>query len=114
MLVTRIGYVLIIGVIVAAAVAIVAVLRPERASEPAALEFQQVMNYSRYGVIERIETKGQTLTVHFRKDFDTKAQFGSDAHDFGSKLPDGVDLVASLTAAGVTVNGASGLQVTSR
>ncbi len=114
MLFTRIGYVLIIGVIAIAAAAVAFVLRPDSATHPAAIDYQQVINYSRYGVVERIETKGQTLTVYFRQDFNTKAQFGTGTHAFDSKLPTGANLVGDLTAAGIAVNSAGGLQVVAR
>lgn len=114
MLVTRIGYILIIGVIATAIAAIAIVIRPDSASHPASLQFDQVINYSRFGVVERIETKGSTLTVRFRKEFDTKTQFGSDTHTFDSAVPAGSDLMTSLTQAGVVVNGDAGLQVVAR
>ena len=114
MLVTRVSYVLIIGVIAVAIAAIAIVLRPETASQPAPLEFGQVIDYSKVGVIERIEMKGQLLTVHFRPGFDTKAQFGSGDRTFQSMLPAGKDLLAALKDAGVGVNDAGGLQVVSR
>ncbi len=101
MLVTRIAHALIIGVVASAAVAIVMVLRPDSASHPPALEFQQVINYSRYGVIDTINIKGGEVTVHFRDDFDTKAQFGVDAHTFIASGPADEDAVTALMAAGV-------------
>jgi hypothetical protein len=113
-LVTRIGYVLIIGVIATAAAAITLVLRPGTASHPAAIQYQQVIDYTRYGVVERIETKGQTLTVHFSKDFDTQAQLGTSDHVFDAMMPPGEDVVATLAKAGITVNGPTGLQVVAR
>lgn len=114
MLVTRVSYLLIVVVIAVAIAAIAIVLRPDSASQPSALEFTQVINYSRFGAIDRIEAKGQTLTVHFRSGFDTKAQFGTSDHVFHSTLPVGQDLVAALRGAGIDVNGAGGLQVVSR
>jgi hypothetical protein len=113
-LVTRISYVLIIGVIALAIAAIAIVLRPDTASQPSALEFTQVINYSKYGVIDRIEANGQTLTVHFRPGFDTKAQFGTSDKVFQSALPAGQDLMSVLRDAGIDINGAGGLQVVSR
>jgi len=113
-LVTRIGYVLIIGVIAAAAAATTLVLRPGTALHPAAIQYQQVIDYSRYGVVERIETKGQTLTVYFIKDFDTQAQLGTSDHVFDAMVPQGEDVIADLAKAGVTVNGPAGLQVIAR
>lgn len=114
MLVTRVSYVLIIGVIAFAIAAIVIVLRPDSASQPSALEFTQVIDYSKVGVIDRIEAKGQTLTVHFRSGFDTKAQFGTSDQVFHSTLPAGQDLVSALRDAGIDVNAVGGLQVVSR
>ncbi|MDP9236599.1 MAG: hypothetical protein M3P30_04220 [Chloroflexota bacterium] len=114
MLFTRVSYVLIIGVIAFAIAAIAIVLRPDTASQPSVLEFTQVINYSKYCVVDRIEAKGQTLTVQFRPGFDTKAQFGTSDRVFQSTLPAGQDLVAALKGAGVEVNGTGGLQVVSR
>jgi len=113
-LVTRIGYVLIIGVMATAAAAIALVLRPSTASHPAAIQYQQVIDYTRYGVVERIETKGQTLTVHFSKDFDTQAQLGTGDHVFDAMIPQGEDIVATLAKAGIAVNSPGGLQVIAR
>jgi hypothetical protein len=113
-LVARVSYVLIIGVIAVAIAAIAIVLRPDSASQPAALDFVQVVNYSKYGVVERIEAKGQTLTVQFRSSFDTKAQLGTSDHLFQSSLPVGKDLLSVLRDAGVEVNGTADLQVVSR
>lgn len=112
MLITRVAHVLIVGVIATAAVAIVLVLRPETASHPPALEFQQVVNYSKYGVVDSIDAKGQVLTVHFRDGFDTKAQLGTDAHTFETSLPSGDNVAAVLAAAGVPSDSAGGPKVT--
>jgi hypothetical protein len=112
MLVTRFAHALIIAVLALAAVAVAVVLRPERASHPPAIEFQQVVNYSKYGVIDRIDAKGQVLTVHFRDEFDTQAQLGTDAHTFESSLPPGADLLAALSEAGVPASSAGGPRVT--
>lgn len=115
MIVTRVAYGLIILVIALAVVAVVIVLRPNAASTPPALEFQQVVNYSKYGVVELIDVRGQALTVRFRSDFDTRAQFGVDAREFSAVVPPGQDVGAALTAAGVTYNqGGGSLQVVRR
>ena len=114
MLVTRIGYLLIIGVVATAAAAVMIVLRPGTASQPPALEFQQVVNYSRYGVVERIDVKGQTLTVRFRDDFDTQSQLGISDKVFEAAVPVGRDITTALTEAGVPFNRAGGLQVVAR
>ena len=109
MLFTRIGYVLIIGVIATAVAAVAIVLRPEEATHPPVLEFQQVVNYSRYGVVDRIDARGRTLTVHFKADFDTREPFQTDVHTFEAAVPEGQDIVQALASAGVT-----GVQVNSR
>lgn len=114
MLVARIGYVLIIGVMATAIAAIAFVVRPGEATHPPNIEFQQVVNYSRYGVIDRIDAHGKTLTVHFRDDFNTSEPFQTDVHTFESGVPDGRDIVSELTKAGVAVDGSAGLQVTTR
>lgn len=112
MLITRVAHVLIVGVVATAAVAVVMVLRPETASHPPTIEFQQVVNYSKYGVVDRIEAKGQVLTVHFRDNFDTQAPFGTDVHTFETSLPAGDDVAAVLAAAGVPDASAGGPKVT--
>lgn len=112
MLFTRSAHVLIVGVVAVAAVAIAFVLWPNRATHPPELEFQRVVDYSKYGVIDRIQAKGQVLTVHFRNEFDTQAQLGMDAHTFESSLPPGEDLLTALAAAGVPAASAGGPQVT--
>jgi hypothetical protein len=108
MVITRVAHGLIVAVVAVAAVAIAIVLRPDSASHPPGLEFQQVINYSRYGVIDSINAKGNVLTVHFRDDFDTKAQFGTDVHTYEATLPSGQDLVVALTEAGVPAPDAGG------
>ena len=111
MLVARIGYALIMLVLATAAVAIAMVLRPDNASHPPGLEFQEVVNYSHFGVIDRIDVKGQTLTVHFRDSFDTADRFGTSTHTFEAPVPSGQDIVSALQAAGIEVNKTGGLQV---
>jgi len=109
---TRLAHVLVVGVVAVTAVTIAVVLRADRASQPPALEFQQVVDDSKYGVIDRIEAKGQVLTVHFRNEFDTQAQPGTDAHTFEASLPPGEDLLTALAAVGVPASSAGGPQVT--
>jgi len=111
MLVARIGYVLIILVIATAIAAVAMVLRPGDATHPPMLEFQEVVNYSHFGVIDRIDVRGQTLTVHFADSFDTKEQFGTSTHTFEAPVPAGQNIVSALQAAGIEVNGTGGVQV---
>jgi hypothetical protein len=113
MLVARIGYVLIVLVIAIAAAAIAMVLRPDHASHPPMLEFQEVINYSHFGVIDRIDVRGQTLTVRFRDSFDTASRFGTGTHTFEAPVPEGQDIVSALQTAGIEVNTTGGLQVSS-
>jgi len=87
------------------------VLRPDNASHPPMLEFQEVVNYSRFGVIDRIDVRGQTLTVHFQDSFDTVDRFGTGTHTFDAPVPSGQDIVSALQAAGIEVNKTGGLQV---
>lgn len=106
MLVTRIGYALIACVVIAAAVAIFYVLvGPGGGDDDATptIEFDTVVNYARYGVIESIDVKGQTMTVRFIKDYDTKTQFGTSNHVFVCTMPEGQDIETALTAAGISV-----------
>lgn len=114
MIVSRIAYLLMTMVIAVAVVAIVIILRPNDASSPPKMDFQTVVNYSQFGVVDRIEQSDQTLTVRFHEDFDTEKHFGTDEHVFESTVPTDRDLVAELEELGVTVNGESGLRVISR
>lgn len=111
MLVARIGYVLIILVIATAVAAIAMVLRPSSATHPPMLQFQDVVNYSHFGVIDHIDVRGQTLTVQFSNSFDTKTRFGTTAHTFEVAVPTGQDIESALKAAGIPVNGKGGVQV---
>lgn len=113
MLVARIGYVLIVLVIATAAAAIAMVLRPDDASHPPMLEFQEVINYSHFGVIDQIDVRGQTLTVHFKDSFDTTERFRTSTHTFEAPVPTGQDIFSALQAAGIEVNKTGGLQVSS-
>ena len=114
MMFTRLGYALILVILLAAAgaIAAVAVVAWPDSGAGHTLDPQQVVNYSRFHVIDSIDQNGRTLTVRFKKDFDTKGAFGTSAHEFTSTLPAGADIVSMLTAAGVPINGADGLQVT--
>jgi len=111
MLVARIGYVLIIVVIASATAAIAMVLRPDSAAHPPMLEFQEVVNFSHFGVIDRIDARGSTLTVHFRDDFDTAEPFKTNVHTFEAPVPNGQDIMTALTSAGVPFNTAGAMQV---
>ena len=107
---TRLGYSLIVLIILLAAGAIYFVLRPS--AESHVLDPQVVINYSKYRVVESISENGQTITVRFKKDFDTKAAFGTSSHVFTSTLPQGANIVTMLNQAGVPVNGTDGIRVT--
>jgi hypothetical protein len=113
MIFTRLGYFTILLIIAAAAVAIFLVLRPETATNYPEIQAEQVINYSRFGVIEEIEVDGTLLTVRFREDFDTQEQFGTSSHVFHGTLPEGQDIGQMLTAAGIVV-GEGGVQVTTQ
>jgi hypothetical protein len=114
MIFTRFGYSLIILIVVAAVVAVaVLALRVRDDGGPShTIDPQQVINYSKFQVIDSIDQNGRTLTVRFKKEFDTKSAFGTSSHEFTSTLPQGADVVSMLTAAGVPINGAGGIQVT--
>ncbi len=111
MIFTRLGYSLIIVVMLAAAGAIYFVVRPP-GSETQALRLEDVMNYSKFGVIQSIDQDGKALTVRFKKEFDTRAAFGTDAHVFKSEIPDaGTNIIMLLEQAGVRVNAEGAVQV---
>ena len=111
MLVTRFGYLLIVGVVAAAGIAIFVVLQRTEA-DPPPISVEQVIGYSRYGVIDSISATGRTVKVHFRNDFDTKSQLGHSSHDYQATLQAGDNLLAILETNGVKINGADGVRVT--
>jgi len=113
MIFTRLGYSLILVIVLAAAAAVAFVAFQVRdGGSSHELDPQQVINYSKFGVIDSIEQDGRTLTVTFNKEFDTKPAFGTSSHEFTSTLPEGASIVSMLTAAGVPINGTDGLRVT--
>jgi len=111
MIVARLGYLLILGIVIAAGVAIFVVLQRSEA-DPPSLPLDQVINYSKYGVIDSMSANGDNVKVHFRSDFDTKGQLGNSSHDYQTKLRSGDSLVGLLQTAGVRVNGIDGVRVT--
>ena len=111
MIVARLGYLLILGIVVAAGVAIFVVLQRSEA-DPPTLALDQVIGYSKYGVIDSMSANGDTVKVHFRNDFDTKGQLGNGSHDYQTTLRQGDSLVGLLETAGVRVNGIDGVRVT--
>lgn len=113
MILARLSYLLIITIIAVAGVAVFMVLRPDDASHNPALELQQVIDYSKFGVIENITESGQTLTVTFRDDFDTEEAFETDSRVFEATLPSGQNIRTLLQNNGVIV-GEGGVEVTSR
>jgi hypothetical protein len=114
MIFTRLGYVVIVAIIVAAAAAIYWVLRPESGDGRPRLEVQQVVNYAKFGQVERIEVDGRTLTVHFIDELDTESAFGEDARIFEATLPEDASIYTILEVNGVAVGGAAGVTVTQR
>ena len=111
MLVARLGYLLILGIVIAAGIAIFVVLQRSEA-DPPTLTLDQVIGYSKYGVIDSMSANGDTVKLHFRNDFDTKGQLGNSSHDYQTKLRQGDSLVGVLETAGVRVNGIDGVRVT--
>lgn len=108
MVFTRLGYMLILAIMGIAVVAIAAVLwggGSGGSDAPAAtaplMAFEDVINYSKFGVIDEIKVHGETLTVRFRADFDTKSRTGSDSRTYTSSLPSGQTIDGALAAAGV-------------
>lgn len=113
MIVARLSYVLIITIVAVAAVAVFMVLRPDEASHNPAIELQQIIDYSRFGVVESITEGGQTLTVRFNDDFDTEEAFDTDSHVFEATIPPGDDIRTILENNGVIV-GEGGVTVSTR
>ena len=111
MFVTRLGYLLIVGIVAAAGVAIFVVLQRSGDDTPS-ISVEQVIGYSRFGVVDSISATGRTLNVHFRNDFDTKSQLGSSSHDYEATLRDGDNLLTILETSGVKINSADGVRVT--
>ena len=113
MIVARLSYLLIITIIAVAAVAVFMVARPDDASHNPAIEVQEIINYSRFGVVESITESGQTLTVRFKDDFDTEDAFGTDSHVFEATLPAGQNIRTILQDNGIIV-GEGGVRVSTR
>jgi hypothetical protein len=109
LLVTRAGYVMMAAVIVAAAVSILLVLRPAGGSHE--LDPQMVVNYAKFGVIDKIDGNGRTVTVHFRDGFDTEQALGTGSHTFTSEMPDSSSIISMLQQAGVPINTDGGVQL---
>ncbi len=113
MIVARLSYLLIITIVAVAAVAVFMVLRPDEASHNPDIELQQIINYSRFGVIESITESGQTLTVRFNDDFDTEQAFDTDSHVFEATVPAGQNIRTLLQSNGIIV-GEGGVRVTTQ
>jgi hypothetical protein len=111
MILARLSYLLIITIIAAAGVAVFMVLRPDDASHNPAIEIQEIINFSRFGVIESITESGQTVTVRFDEDFDTEGAFDTDSHVFEATVPRGQNIRTILQNNGVIV-GEGGVPVT--
>lgn len=114
MIFTRFGYLVIVAIIAAAGAAIYWVVRPDAADGRPQIEVQQVVDYAKFGQVERIEVDGRTLTVHFIDTLDTESAFGDDARVFEATLPDGASIYTILEANGVAVGGTAGVTVTQR
>ena len=115
---TRLGYLLILAIMLAGAVAIALVVRDfggdsgsKKAAAPPEIEFQRVIDFLKYGAITSIDVNGKNLTVHFRDDVDTSGLDASSPHTFHSTVPDGRDAVRDIEAAGIRVNTPDGLPV---
>jgi hypothetical protein len=115
MIFTRLGYLVIIAIMGAAAVAIaIVVLRDsDSAAEAEEVPFQKVVDYALYGTILRIEADGDELTAYVREDVDV-SPVGVKGHVWQSTVPDGRDVETALREAGIAVNGEGGLPVTQR
>jgi hypothetical protein len=127
MIFTRLGYAVIVTIIAGAAAAVLVVLWPtlsdlsltdddeptrqrDATAELQLLGFEQVVNFIRYGAVTELEEDGDDVIVRFREDFDT-AGLGTDAHTFRTVPPAGEDVEAALQAAGIAVNGDSGVRL---
>lgn len=116
---TRLGYILIVAIIAAAAIAIGLVARDygsggtsNNAAAAPQIEFQRVLDYLKYGAITSIDANGKDLTVHFREDVDTSGLNAASPHTFRSTVPAGQDVVQTIEATGIKVNTPDGLPVT--
>ncbi len=114
MVFTRLGYLVIVAIIAAAATAIYMVLQPGSAENNPSIEVQQVVNYAKFGQVERIDVSGRTVTVRFKDDLDTESAFGVDARVFDATLAEGDSILTILESNGVAVGGANGVRVTQR
>jgi hypothetical protein len=125
---TRLGYIVIVAIMVVAGAAIAFVVWPSGSSDtpdaatPTAtstadtrpsITFERVIDFTRLGAVLTIEAQGQDVTVTFREDFDTSG-FNTGSHVFRSSLEPRQDVVQVLEAAGIAVNGPGGVAVSTR
>ena len=116
-MITRFGHIVILAIIAAAAVAVFVVLRADDADSPSGddlprMQVAEVINYSRFGVVDRIEVDGRDLTVHFARDFDVASTpLGTESKVFRATLDQGQDIRQLLGAEGIAIGG-EGVEVT--
>jgi hypothetical protein len=110
MIVSRLAYFLIAGIIATAGVLIWQVLNPGEAENNPNIALDDVINYSRFGVVETIEVRERSLIVTFAEDFDTESAFSSDSRTYEAALPPGRSITSMLQEAGVTI-GDGGVRV---
>jgi hypothetical protein len=117
MVFTRLGYLLILAIMGVAAIAMFIVawssFDSDDEDEPFTVPFETVINYARFGTIERLEVEGDTVTVFVREDVDV-SQLNTDEHVWQTEVPEqGVE--QALREAGIAVDGdAGGLPVVQR
>ena len=136
---TRLGYFVIIAIIMAAVLAITLVvwsslsssdtptvttpratatavqrveITPAASNQPT-IPFSRVIDFAQAGAVQSIDAQGQDVTVTFRDDFDVSG-FNTTSHVFRSTLESGQDVTQVLQDAGIRVNGAGGVTVTKR
>jgi hypothetical protein len=110
MVFTRLGYLLILAIMAVAGVAMFIVawssFDADDEDEPFVVPFETVINYARFGTIERLEVEDDTVIVFVREDVDV-SQLNTDEHVWQSDVPEqGVE--QALREAGISVNGDSG------
>lgn len=110
--VTRIAYLAIMGVMVAAVVAVCTVTTGTGGDngELPEITTKQIVDYARFGMVEKIDVEDREVTVTFVETLDTEDAFGESSRRFRATLEPGETMTKLINDAGLTV-GAGGIEV---
>jgi hypothetical protein len=105
---TRLGYLLIVAVIAIAAAAVCVVLDTDEATTNPPITVEQLLRNA--ASIESVRQSGRTVTVTFKDDFDGQTALGVDSQTFEATFDEGVAVEDVLRLANVPV-GDGGVRV---